>query len=286
MQIQNPNPVDQNDANSFDVDAIIAETQSAVAEEEINGSEVADLPKKEDGSVDLDACTPEEQAKYWKHRHDASTRGFHSFANKTKEKMNKLKSPTPPAPSKETVEAAAHNADTMEDFKNAIPNFENFDEDTKNSLVGIFNMLDKRAQDRISKDPGVQHGRKIAAEKAWDDAFSSVSSNPLFGAELTSRKADFKAKYFNPGNVPANIEEILTDLAKGYLFDVSRDIGRKEGEENAGRFDLHRTHGGPKTDTSAMTIDDWEELRLKNPQEFARRGKEYNEALKSGKLKE
>lgn len=280
-----PNPL-QDASNSFDIDQIIAETEDEIAADE--GTAVADLPKKEDGSVDLDALTPEEKADYWKHRHDASTRGFHQFANKTKGEIEKLKQKPSHVqePVKEVVQQAADNAETMEEFAKAIPNFDFLDEDQQKSLYGVFNHIKTKLTQEFSKDPGIQYGRRVVAEKTWDNAFEAVAKNPLFGEELAKRKAEFKNKYYNPSNVPGNIEEILTDLAKGYLFEHAREIGRQDTVIEDGRLDLNRTHGGPKNGGSKMTIDDWELLQKKNPQEFARRSKEYNAQLKAGELTE
>jgi len=274
----NPNP-----ANSFDVDAIIAETQAKA--DVLEGTEVADLPKKADGSVDLEACTIEEQAIYWKAKHTASTKGFHEFSAKTKEKINELQS-RQDAPTKEAIEGAAANADTVEEFQKAIPNFNLLDDDTQASLVGIFNSLSAKLDAKMSKDPGIQFGRKIVAEQSWDEAFDTVASNPVFGTLLKESKADFKAKYFNPANVPTNIAEILTDLAKSYLFDKSSQIGAENALAEQNRIDIHQPHGGSKQPGSKMTADDWERLRIKQPQEFARRYKEFNEQMKSGALQE
>lgn len=281
-----PNPSGQNASNSFDIDQIIAETQDEIAADE--GTAVADLPKKEDGSVDLDALTPEERADYWKHRHDASTRGFHQYSKKVKTEIEKLKTTKSPesTPSKVVVQQAAENAETMDDFAKAIPNFEFLDEDQQKSLYGVFNHIKTQLVQQISQDPGVQHGRRVVAEKTWDDAFDAAAKNPLFGNELAQKKADFKARYYNPQNVPGNIEEIITELAKGYLFETAREIGRKEIQEEEGRIEPLRQTGGPGNGGSKMTINDWHLLQQKNPQEFARRSKEYNAQLKAGELDE
>lgn len=251
----------------------------------------ASYPKKEDGSVDIDALTPEERADYWKDRHDASTRGFHSYKNKTDaekrelaEKLEKLEQSPNPTPTKTEIESAANNADTLADFEKQIPNFELLDDDTQANLRAIFGAMNSQLDRRLNSDPGVVYGRQVVNEQKWDRAFEAIA--PAFGQDLIAAKADFKSKYFQKDNVPDNIQEILTTLAKSYLYDTAAERGAQQARELDERIDPERGQGGPKIPTPSMSIDDWERLRLNNPKEFARRSKEFNEAMSTGKLAE
>lgn len=267
MSQNNPNPSPDN----FD---------DVEAKAELERKE-ADYPKKADGSVDVDALTPEQRAEYWKARHDASTRGFHSYKAKTDKEIADLKkSPNPSAPSKEAIDAAAANAETLEDFEKAIPNFDLLDPDTQGNLRGIFRALENRVFSKLNSDPGVAFARQSYNEKKWDAAFDAVA--PQFGEDLIKNKADFKSKYFQANNVPDNIEEILTQLAKAYLFDSAKEAGAAEERQRGQQIDLERGNGGPKAPTSGMTIDDWEHLRLTKPKVFAARAKEYEAWLAAG----
>jgi len=241
-------------------------------------------PKNEDGSVDLDSMTSDEQASYWKDRHDASTRGFHQYKAKTDKEIAELRV-SPTLPSKEVVEKAVSTTDTLEDFEKAIPDFEFLDASTQASLKGMFMAMDKRVSNALNNDVGVAMARKTFNTQKWEEAFNNVSAQ--FGGDLVSVKNEFKAKYFNPTvAVPSNIEQILTDLAKAFLYDTAKERGAKEALDDAGRVSLERSNGGIKEAPSGMSIDDWERLRKTNPLEFARRSKEFNDALNSGKLNE
>lgn len=248
---------------------------------------VADLPKRPDGSVDTDALTPEEAAAYWKNLHDAGARGFHKFKESKDREiadlMTKVNLSPEATPSKTEVVAAAEEADTLQDFESAIPNFELLDPDTQDHLRAIFGAMSAKLEKRLNSDPGVAFARQTFAEQQWERAFEAVA--PKFGTDLTSRKADFKAKYYNGGSVPPNIESILAELAKGYLYDVAREHGAQEERDRAGRIDLERG-GGPKEPSSTMTVDDWERLRQTNPQAFAARAAEFRQAMNTGQLAE
>jgi hypothetical protein len=270
MSQNNPNP---NPDNFDDVEA----------KAELERKE-ADYPKKADGSVNIDALTPEQASTFWKDRHDASTRGFHKFAAKTAEEMKALRESQPPQPSKEELEAAAAKAETLEDFEKAIPNFDLLDADTQTNLRAIFRTMEARVVSMLNKDPGVALARQTFNGQKWDDAFNRIA--PMFGEDLTKEKENFKSKYFQPNNVPDNIEEILTQLAKSYLFDTARERGASEEREKQARIDLERGGGGPKAPQSGMSIDDWEHLRKTNPRAFAARSKEYNAQVAAGQLQE
>lgn len=271
-QNNTPNPA----TDGFDIEAL----------QELERKE-ADYPKKTDGSVDIDSLTSEQAASYWKDRHDASTRGFHSFKNKTDAekadlaaKLEALEQSPNPTPTKTEIESAAANADTLEDFEKSIPNFDLLDPDTQGNLRGIFQALENRVFSKLNKDPGVAFARQTYADKKWSEAFDAIA--PAFGEDLIKNKADFKSRYFQPNNVPDNIGEILTQLAKSYLFDAAKEAGAAEEREKNGRIDLERGNGGPKAPTSNMTIDDWEHLRMANPKAFAARSKEYDAWIAAG----
>jgi hypothetical protein len=245
----------------------------------------AAYPKKTDGSVDVDALTTEQKAEYWKDRHDASTRGFHQFKAKTDAEIETLKKSLPPTPSKEAVNAAAANAETLEDFEKSIPNFELLDIDTQTNLRAIFTALENRVFSKLNNDPGVAFARQTFNEQKWEKAFNAIA--PAFGEDLSKKKEDFKSKYFQPHNVPDNIEEILTQLAKSYLYDSAKEKGAEEARlQDQERVDLARGNGGPKSPQSGMSLDDWDHLRRTNPKEFARRAPEYNAAMAAGQLQE
>ena len=70
-------------------------------------------------------------------------------------------------------------------------------------------------------------------EQVFDSALNkTIEKYP----ELSSDKENFKNKYYNVNNVPANIETILGDVAKIYLFDKAKEIGAREESEKIKSF--------------------------------------------------
>jgi hypothetical protein len=163
------------------------------------------------------------------------------------------------------------------------PGFEELDAQAQENLVRFTNSVTRKAQEQILKDPAIAFSRQIYNEKKWDSAFEKVTSKY---PELKDSKDDFKAKYFKASNVPDNIENILDDVSKIYLFDKAKEIGIRETEEKNKRVDLERTTGGDKEVSASRSLQDWERMAQENPAKFARLSKEYHSDLNSGKLKE
>jgi len=163
------------------------------------------------------------------------------------------------------------------------PGFEELDKQSQDNLVKFTNSITKRAQDQILRDPAIAFARQNYNERKWEGAFEKVSEKY---PELKTSKDEFKAKYFKASNVPDNIENILDDVSKIYLFDKAKDIGIREAQEQSKRVDLERTTGGDKTPQASRSLEDWSRLAQENPAKFASMSKEYHADLDAGKLKE
>jgi hypothetical protein len=163
------------------------------------------------------------------------------------------------------------------------PGFEELDPQAQDNLVKFTNSITKRAQEQILRDPAIAFARQNYNERKWERAFENVVSKR---PELKTSKDEFKAKYFKASNVPDNIENILDDVSKIYLFDKAKDIGIREVQEQSKRVDLERTTGGDKTPQASRSLEDWSRLAQENPAKFASMSKEYHADLDAGKLKE
>lgn len=163
------------------------------------------------------------------------------------------------------------------------PGFEQLDPEAQANLMAYTNAVTEKAKKEIYSDPAIAFAQKTYNESKWSSAFEeTLSKYP----ELEAVKADFKAKYYNPQNVPDNIGDILDTMAKSYLFDKARDIGTQEGQEIAQRVQLEEPTGGDKTPSVHRSLADWQRMAQQNPAKFAAMRKEYEADLASGKLKE
>jgi hypothetical protein len=163
------------------------------------------------------------------------------------------------------------------------PGFENLDPEAQENLLKYTKAVTDKAEQQILSRPSIAFAEKTYNESKWDTALAeTVAQFP----ELAAAKEDFKSKYFNPKNVPDNIGEILTTMAKSYLFDKARDIGAKEGLETANRVQLEDPTGGDKTPTVHRSLADWQRIAQENPAKFAAMKTQYDADIASGKLKE
>lgn len=180
------------------------------------------------------------------------------------------------------LEAKA-NAEVPQSMDSVYPGFEQLDPEAQKNLIAYTNVVTKRATEEIYKNPAIAHSVKIYNENKFNTALESITNK---FPELSKSKDDFKSKYFNANNVPDNIESILGDLAKAYLYDKAVEIGAEKERAKADRVDMERTTGGEKTPQTSRSLEDWARMAVENPQKFAQLSKEYNTDLESGKLKE
>lgn len=165
---------------------------------------------------------------------------------------------------------------------NLYPGFENLGPEEQENLINYTNSIKKRTLEDIYKDPAIAFAKQSYNETKWNQAFQEVA---LKYPTLNDNKEDFKSKYYRSDNVPENIDSLMTDLAKIYLFEKAEDIGAKKVLEQENRIDIERSNGGVKTPPSNRTLEDWTMMAKNNPAEFAKNSKQFNEDLASGKLK-
>lgn len=182
---------------------------------------------------------------------------------------------------------AAGNAQKLSihstDTDNLYPGFEDLDADAQENLIAYTNAVTAKAEQQILSRPSIAFAEKTYNESKWEAAFAETSAKY---PELGTAKDEFKSKYFNPTNVPDNISDILTTMAKSYLFDKARDIGAEEGRQAAERVQLEDPTGGDKTPSAHRSLSDWNRLAQQNPAKFATMKKEYEADIASGKLRE
>jgi hypothetical protein len=254
------------DPNSFD-----QEIKDANANPELNndqGTEGKDNPK--------DPATGADQVVDYKTKFSESSKEAQRILAENKKLQDALAE-------KDRLLSEKGSQEIGEITENLYPGFEELDTQAKENLIKFTNSVTKRAQDQILKNPAIAFAQQNYNEKKWDGAFEKIVSKY---PELKDKKDDFKGKYFKASNVPENIESILDDVSKIYLFDQAKDIGIRESEEKSKRIDLERATGGNKEAPASRSLQDWQRMAQENPMQFAKLSKEYHADLSSGKLKE
>ena len=169
----------------------------------------------------------------------------------------------------------------VQNTDNLYPGFEELDEDSQKNLLAYTNVVKNKALEEINKNPAIAFAMKQYNEQVFDSALNkTIEKYP----ELASDKVNFKNKYYNVNNVPQNIESILGDVAKIYLFDKAKEVGAREESEKINRFELERSTAGQKDPTVKRTLEDWQRMAQENPMKFRELSKEFNDDMKSGKI--
>lgn len=153
------------------------------------------------------------------------------------------------------------------------PSFNDLDEDAKANLLAYTETVKKSVTQEIYKDPAFAFARSNYNEKKWDDAFSAIKETY---PDIKANSEEFKTNYFNANNVPDNISEILSDVAKIYLFDKAKEIGASEERSKADRLEIDVATGGEKTASVRRSLEDWLHLSQTNPTKFSQLSKEYD----------
>lgn len=169
------------------------------------------------------------------------------------------------------------------DIADELPGFDTLEPDQQDSLVAYTNAVRKKVTEELHKDPAIAFARQNYAESKFNNALDIVVAT---FPDLLPHKEEFKTMYFNAQNVPDNIQQILENLAKAFLFDKAKDIGAREANEAKDRVELEDTTGGERGQTARRTLADWQTLAQSNPAKFASLRKEYEADLASGQLQE
>lgn len=254
--------MENNNANSFDKE--IENAQNANSQTEQNGTQEMDNSINQ--TVENVASTIDYQKKFSESAKEAQR--LYEENKRLKEQFEL----------KDTVQQQPVVEQNMDNF---YPGFDELDEEAKNNLIAYTNTVTNKAKQELYKDPAIAFARKQYNEQVWDSAFNKVMNQY---PELADKKDEFKSRYYNVNNVPENIENILGDVAKIFLFDKAKEIGAKEESEKANRVELERTTAGIKDTTVTRSLEDWQRMARENPNEFRKLSKEFNDDMASGKI--
>lgn len=241
----------------------------------VEGVETPAAPQTEIGTEQTVTVQTEQETVDYREKFIASAKGAQALLEENK----KLKAALETNPAAGTVDLPIHSPNT----EILYPGFENLDTEAQENLLAYTRAVTSKAEQQIMSKPAIAFAERTYNESKWDLAFAETASQ---FPELEAARGDFKAKYFNPKNVPDNISDILTTMAKSYLFDKARDIGAKEGLDVAQRVQLEDPTGGDKTPTANRSLSDWQRLAQENPAKFATMKAQYDADIASGKLRE
>lgn len=172
---------------------------------------------------------------------------------------------------------------TRGDAEELYPGFNSLPEDEKKNLLAYTNSIKASVLKEINNDPSISYARQQKNERDWEQSFEKMVER---FPDLKEHKSGFKSKYFKSDKpTPSNIDDILEDASKAFLFDKAQDLGARKAKEESERMEIARTGGGDKTPKAGRTLEDWNRIARTNPGQFAKLSKEFKADLESGKLK-
>ena len=231
------------------------------------GTEVEEQTTEEENPIE----EPAEPEIDYKEKFSASSREAQRLAEELKAREARLA---------ELEEASKPGKDSTIS-EEIYPGFNDLPQDEQENLIRYTQSIENRVASKLQSDPAYTFAKKQYNEGKWNSAFEKVvSQHP----QLAEHREDFKSKYFKADNVPDNIDEILGDLSKVYMYDHAKDIGAQEEAAKANRIEIERQKGGDKTPKASRSLEDWSRMAQENPAQFAKQAKQYREDLNSGKL--
>jgi hypothetical protein len=251
---------------------VVEETKGTEVEE--TTKKTADETVKNESSESIDTQEPDYKKKFTESQKEALR-----LRQEVEDRERELKA---------FLEKPSETVDTTygDDSESLYPGFNMLSEEEQKNLVAYTEGIKKKALADLYKDPSIAFAKESYNEREWDSAFNKVTEK---FPEIKESADSFKSKYFKKGKeVPSNIQEILTDLAKVHLFDRSRDLGAKDAEAKmANRIDVERQQAGDKSEPkqTSRSLEDWYRLQRSNPAQFAKLSEQFKKDLESGKLK-
>lgn len=241
-----------------------------------NGNDGLDsLPKKADGSFDLEAMTAEQQAQYWKHQHDQSTRGSHKLLAE-----------------KEKLEADLAEARKGGNKGGGSPN--NPDDEFKGfglneSATGVLKKTAEIAKNatlrELANSPIFQQSLASGNKLRLEDAFRTLSSEKGYEHINDYRQEIIDEHFADPLAYPEDLLKVLRVIAGNVLWEHRDEIAVKN-KPRHDRVDMLGGQGGNKGGGSApiRTMEYWERLAKEDPQKFAspEMQKLFNEDMAKG----
>lgn len=236
-----------------------------------NGADGLDsLPKKADGTFDLESMTTEQKALYWEHQANASTRGFHDYKQKTDAEIEKLKKPQTPA----------NPSNPDDEFKGFGLN---------ESATGVLKKTAEIAKNatlrELANSPIFQQSLASGNKLRLEDAFRTLSSEKGYEHINDYRQALIDEHFADPLAYPEDLLKVLRVIAGNILWEHRDEIAVKN-KPRHDRVDMLGGQGGNKGGGSApiRTMEYWERLAKEDPQKFAspEMQKLFNEDMAKG----
>lgn len=250
----NPHP------DRFDDSELYPESHDLSGTEEFKA-----LPKKADGSFDIEAMTPEQKALFWETRSVQIRTGHNKYREQTEKDIEILK--------KANELNGGHNGGQRR------PNPDNGGDDEFKDFgldergTGLFKkaveIAEKRTLAKLGNNPLFQQSIASGNKLRLEEAFRQLSSEAGY-EYINDYRNEIIDEYFeDPLNYPEDIASVLRTVAGNVLWSHRDEIATKKKPKHD-QVDMLGGHGGTKqTSAPARSMEYWERMAKEDPQKFA-----------------
>lgn len=234
------------------------------SDEELKGNQdIADLPRKQDGAIDIDALSTEQAARYWRHQAAASTKGFHAYKQRTDNELELERK------RREELEASQKNMAPQPDSKTYDFSEMGVDENSQQVLNKVVEIAEERAYNRFKNDPNFVASIQSNNKARFDEAFTKLSQEEGY-EPISNYKSEIIANYFGDlSDIPEDIYGVLKTVAGSVLYHHRDEIDASNKPKHD-RVDMLGGNSGDKSVAPTRSMEYWTRLANEDPQEFAK----------------
>ena len=238
---------------------------------------LASLPRKSDGSFDIEAMDTDQKAIFWEEKARASSRGFHDYKQKTDREIELLQ--------KNGVLVEKPQAPQTPDRKAQFRALGITDESVLESLARMTDIARDEAVKAITGNPMFVSTIAGSRQSLLDQAFSRLAQEEGYEPVLDYKQEIIERYFPDALSIPDDPYAVLKPIAGGVLYEHRAEIAEKSKPKHD-RVDMLGGQGGDKKVAPTRSLEYWERLAQENPQEFTKPEvqKLFNEDM--AKLKE
>lgn len=245
----------------FDDSELYPESVPANGKEEFEA-----LPKKADGSYDIEAMTPEQKSLFWQVRFNQSTTGFNKFKEQTERDMEILRKAAELGVNGGGQKPTPKNPDNTGDDE-----FKELGLDEKGTEVfrKAIEIGERRTLARLGGNPVFQQSIASGNKLRLEEAFRQLSSEAGY-EYIGDYRQEIVDEYFaDPLNYPDDLLSVLKTVAGNVLWSHRDEIATKKKPKHD-QVDMLGGHAGNKQQTAPVrSMEYWERMAKEDPQKFS-----------------
>ena len=229
--------------------------------------EFASLPKKEDGSFDIEAMTPEQKALFWESRYTHSRTGHNKYREQTEKDMEILRKAAELAGGK----GGGEPRQPQHPDNGGADEFAELGLDPKGTDVfrKAIEIGERRTLAKLGNNPLFQQSIASGNKLRLEEAFRQISTEAGYEYINDYRQEIIDEYFADPLAYPEDLLSVLRTVAGHILWSHRDEIATKKKPKHD-QVDMLGGHAGNKQQVApTRSMEYWERLAKEDPQKFA-----------------